>query len=117
MRRAYHISGRHNRESIFRDGLRLCEPVNDAQRSGAAPCHLWIFLAIQDARRFLGAGWGGAAGQNDLWEVDIEGYEVLPDPHPAFPDYRTNAVVTTPVPPDRVCLFYLQPSALQDAVR
>lgn len=106
----YHISARRNRESILAHGLRTESPMTSEQFAGTAPCRLWLFVDRAQAEAMLGGNWGGSRGDNDLWQLDLEGVELHPDPHTTgtgeWPDgrYASARVAHQPIPPERLSL-------------
>lgn len=107
---AYHVTGRRNRESILRDGLRLSDPMTGDQFAGRAPCHLWLFVSEDIARDAAARGRWGADPQNDVWVCDVTGYTLLPDHHDGWGSTRPGwddaaRVVTVAIPPDRIRLL------------
>jgi hypothetical protein len=97
----YHVTPSRNRASIEQEGLRLSDPFWGPDK----PRHVWLFDNIEDAKARLGKFWGDLGVDNDLWEVDVEGYEVEPDPHPGYgAEGPETFVVTRAVPPERLRL-------------
>lgn len=91
MTRAWHVSPRRNRESIEARGLLLSETASH---------YVWIFADFADALRAQGQRWGGCPWP-DLYEVDVDGLTLLPDPHPGWPGI-VSLVTDQPIPRERV---------------
>lgn len=93
----YHVSPRRNRASILEHGLRL---------SDVDGRHIWLFSDLAMAQESAKRSWGGSRGDNDIWQVDVSGAEVLPDPHLGWGDERDEVahVITEVVPPHRLHL-------------
>jgi hypothetical protein len=102
--RAWHISSTRNRSSIVATGLRLSDPMTREQFDGTAPCHLWVWVDKAAAMEFLPRCWGGTHGANDLWEIDVEGLELLPDHHGGWTGIDCARTLTVPVGPERLTL-------------
>lgn len=91
--RLYHLSPSRNRASIATEGLRLSDSPSK---------YVWFFADYETAERFASKSWG-ASREVDVWEANLAGFEVLPDPHPGFDGVPT-FVVASPVPVERIAL-------------
>lgn len=100
-RTMYHLSPSRNRDSITRHGLCLAD-------DGTTPW-VWLFADERDARRFLPGSFGLSRGHNDLWAADVDGLDILPDPHPGWDDVDS-AVVGVPIRPERLTLVATHPT-------
>lgn len=103
---AYHVTARRNRDSIETEGLRF-DPKWLAGAPGVIG-YVWLFVDRDIAQQAADRGsWGGSYGDNDIWEVDVTGYDLQPDPHPGWGTLRpgwddASRVVVGPIPSDRI---------------
>lgn len=107
----WHLSPSHNRASIAAAGLLTAEP-------GGWPDHgmVWLFVeqaVAEDASRR--GTWGGSRGL-DVWQVELGGLEVEPDPHPGWGKLRPGwdaaaRVVRANIEPGRLSLAWSREGA------
>jgi hypothetical protein len=90
----FHISPSRNRSSIETVGL----PQSDVDH-----IHVWLLKDQAKAEELSHLSWGGSR-QNDIWTVDVTGYEIISDPHPGGQAYGFNQSweVTHPIPFSRL---------------
>jgi hypothetical protein len=91
----WHLSPRRNRESIEAQGLLV-----DADSAGSP--YVWVFDDREVAEGKTSGAWGGSR-EIDLWEVDLDGFDVEPDPHPGWTGIKS-WVVDRRVPAGAVTL-------------
>ena len=76
----YHVTGRRNVVSIMARGLRTNAAGFDAG-------YVWLFddlaLALAMAKRSFGGSF-----DNVIIEVDVDGLDIIDDPHPGWGDWR-----------------------------
>lgn len=95
----WHVTNKINRDGIKAEGLR-----KDVM--GWDTGYVWFFTERAQAERSAATGsWGLSRGNNDIWEIDLDGYEVLPDPHPGWGEDRSNRCVAHSIPSDRIRLL------------
>lgn len=73
----YHISPAKNRNNIEMQGL-VPDPM---YRPGEG--HVWFFASMKDARSMQSKFARGFGGGNDIWEINLRGLHIEPDPHDA----------------------------------
>lgn len=81
--KGYHVTARRHRESIDELGLRTDADGWDAR-------FVWFFLdeAIARAAASNERTWGGGNSGNDIWAIDLDGLDLLPDPHAGWGSSR-----------------------------
>lgn len=96
--KGWHVTSKRNRDGIAAEGLRKDVMGWDTQ-------YVWFFTDRAQADRSAREGlWGGRQGDNDIWEIDLTGFDVLPDPHPGWNEDRSNRAVDHSIPADRITL-------------
>lgn len=100
--RGYHVTARRNAQSIMEHGLRRDWGGWDAG-------YVWFFDDLVLARDSKTNGnWGGSMRDNVIFELDLDGLEVVPDPHqgwgrPALDDHAFAHPGS--IPPERLRLL------------
>lgn len=109
MTRGYHITTTRNRAGIDAEGLRTDGMGWDAG-------YVWFFddrdVAVTSA---ASDAWGGIRDPHDVWEIDLTGLDVLPDPHTKgwgedHPRWSHARAVAESIPRDRLTLLVAAPT-------
>lgn len=94
----FHVTSTRNRDSIAASGLLTTH-------MGWNTGYVWFFLDPEQAERSAHTGaWGGDRGDNDIWQLDLDGLDIIDDPHQAWGEDRSNRAVPHNIGPDRVTL-------------
>jgi hypothetical protein len=91
----YHVAPQENRDSIEQHGLK---------QSDIDQTHIWMFDDAELANEMGKKGWG-PRGPNDVWEINTEGLQLQPDPHPGWspPSLMQHSwAATEPISPERL---------------
>lgn len=114
----YHVTASRNRTSIERAGLLTKPPLiyeSGKVEEGWDAGMIWFFVDLDVAKEAANAPtWGGGLGGNEVWMIDLDGLDVIPDPHPGWGNFRPGwddvaRAVRQDIEPERLTL--LQPGS------